>query len=114
MNKFQDYGYILNIKFLDESNIIMINHYLNFKYANSGDSGIDLLNLNDLNFKSFENKIIKFGFKAEMIDLETNEYCNYMIIPRSSISKTNFQMINSIEYINNFDEIQNFLKIYFF
>jgi dUTP pyrophosphatase len=103
MNKFQDYGYILNIKFLDESNIIMINHYLNFKYANSGDSGIDLLNLNNLNIKSFENKIIKFGIKAEMIDLETNENCNYMIIPRSSISKTNFQMINSIEYINNFD-----------
>ena len=43
-----------------------------------------------------------------MIDLTTNKYCNYIISPRSSISKTNFQMTNSIEVINyNYlDELQ--------
>jgi dUTP pyrophosphatase len=89
--------YNLNLKI---NNQFIINHYSNFKYSNVGDSGIDLLNINTLLFKSFETKIINFGFSAEMINIENNKYSNFIIMPRSSLSKTNFQMINSIKIIN--------------
>ena len=93
MTQFQPIKYQLNIKIMcDNDNII--NHYKQFSSHHLGDSGIDLFN-ETVVVPFLQVGTIDFQIQAEMIDLETNMYSSYRLAPRSSISKTGFQLANS-------------------
>jgi dUTP pyrophosphatase len=93
MTTFQPIKYQLNVKLIN-TNDNFVNHYTTFTNHHNGDSGIDLLSeILEVAFLSVGT--IDFGIQCEMIDLETNMYTSYRLAPRSSISKTGFQLANS-------------------
>ena len=96
--KFQKVKYQLNI-LLSTDNIKIKEFYENFTSHYNGDSGIDLYN-EELLVEIFSVGTIDFKIKCEMIDLETNEYTSYYLVPRSSIGKTSFQLTNSVGIID--------------
>ncbi len=108
MATFQKTKYQLNIKVNTNDfdiNSFYINKYnsdLDGKSQNNhdGDSGIDLYNLPLDNIEQFKIGTIDFQIKCEMINLETNTYSSYYLVPRSSLANTNFQMANSIGIID--------------
>jgi dUTP pyrophosphatase len=90
--------YKLNIK-LNDSRIF--DYYNKFVNHHAGDSGIDLITVDSLEiFPSEEIHTIDFQIQCEMIDLETNNFVSYYLVPRSSISKTSLMMANSIGIID--------------
>jgi len=89
----------LNIKSVSNNGAVK-EFYHNFTSHHEGDSGIDLYNFNDVTVAPFQVGTIDFEIQCEMINIETNEYESYMLIPRSSISKTCFQMANSFGLID--------------
>ena len=96
MNQFQTIKYQLNI--LANENIKK--YYEELQLNHLGDSGIDLYNDSEIIVKPFKVGTVNFNIKCEMIDLENNTYTSYYLVPRSSISKTNFQLANSIGIID--------------
>tara|TARA_Y100001970_G_C14146557_1_gene810177 strand:- start:579 stop:1016 length:438 start_codon:yes stop_codon:yes gene_type:complete len=82
----------LFIKILNES---AREYYENHGHFHSGDAGLDLYALEDLEFQPKETKLIKFG-----ISCEPEDGVAYFLIPRSSISKTPLRMSNSIGLID--------------
>jgi dUTP pyrophosphatase len=96
---YYDQKYQLNIRIIDNDTNIL-NYYSNFKNYYTGDSGIDLYNPTDIIIEPLQNSSIKFKIECEMIDLETNNYTSYYLVPRSSISNTNLIMTNSIGIID--------------
>jgi ribonuclease HI/dUTPase len=103
MTQFQPIKYQLNILVNDNNR----DYYNKFQLNHLGDSGIDLYNDNEATVEQLEISIepfkvgtVNFNIKCEMIDLETNTYSSYYLVPRSSISKTNFQLANSIGIID--------------
>jgi dUTP pyrophosphatase len=99
MYQFENPKYVLNIK-LESTDLNIINHYNNFNYNYNGDSGIDLITPSDIIVDPECVGTIDHEIKCEMINLETNKFTSYILVPRSSISKTNFQMANSIGIID--------------
>ena len=98
MTTFFESKYQLNIKLMNED---LHNYYLSFMNHYNGDSGIDLITVDDIiNIEPFKIATIDFQIRCEMIDLETNNYSSYYLVPRSSISKTNLMMANSIGIID--------------
>ena len=98
MQTFSSVKYQLNIKVLNND---IINYYFKFTNYHNGDSGIDLITPNDiLNIEPFTVSTIDYQIQCEMIDLETNTLSSYYLVPRSSISKTNLMMANSIGIID--------------
>jgi dUTP pyrophosphatase len=91
--------YLLNIKVCSQKTEVY-NFYNNFTCHHLGDSGIDLYNFNNLLVESFAVGTIDFEIQCEMIDIETNTLSSYYLVPRSSISKTDFQLANSIGIID--------------
>ena len=71
------------------------NKYLNHGHFHSGDAGLDLYILENVDFDSGETKLIKFGISCQPEDGRA-----YYLIPRSSISKTPLRMSNSIGLID--------------
>ena len=96
--QFQNIKYNLNIN-INTTNPDIIEFYNKFKYHHHGDSGIDLYNP-DIEIESLMVGTIDFNIKCEMIDLETNNYTSYYLVPRSSLAKTSFQLANSIGIID--------------
>ena len=94
---FSKVKYQLNILILSDD--IKNLYTQNNKYHYIGDSGIDLYN-NEISVDPFNVETIDFNIKCEMINLETNEFESYYLVPRSSIAKTPFQMANSIGIID--------------
>lgn len=97
---FQKPKYQLNIK-INSTFDELYNHYNNFTQHHNGDSGIDIFN----EFYTCEHSnsyflTIDFNIACEMIDLDTNEFCSYMLVPRSSFSNSGFIMGNSIGIID--------------
>ncbi len=75
--------------------------YENFSSHHLGDSGIDLYNFNKTDLINHLGvATIDFEIQCEMIDLTTNEFASYYLVPRSSIANTDFQMANSIGIID--------------
>ena len=115
MTVFYPIKYQLNILATDS----VKNHYMQFNQHHLGDSGIDLYHFNDIIVEPFKVGTVDFDIKCEMIDLELDTFSSYYLVPRSSISKTNFQLANSIGVIDagyrgnimakirNFDPINN-------
>ena len=114
MTQFQSIKYQLNI-LVDNNNK---DYYSKFELNHQGDSGIDLYN-KEVEVEPFKVGTINFNIRCEMIDLETDSYSSYYLVPRSSISKTNFQLANSVGIIDagyrgeimakirNFDPLNN-------
>jgi len=78
--------------------------YKNHTHYNEGDSGIDLFAPTDLFIKSGETKKLSFGISCELICEDGNRTYNvsYLMLPRSSIHKTNLRLANSIGLIDAF------------
>ena len=95
---FQNIKYQLNI-IINSTNPDIIDFYNNFNYNHAGDCGIDLYNPN-IEIDSLMVKTIDFNISCEMIDLETDKYTSYYLVPRSSLAKTSFQLANSIGIID--------------
>jgi dUTP pyrophosphatase len=91
--------YKLNIK-LNNADTRIFDYYNKFVSHHNGDSGIDLINVRSLEIFPLEIGTIDFQIQCEMIDLETNNLVSYYLVPRSSISKTNLMMANSIGIID--------------
>ena len=64
-------------------------------HFHEGDSGLDLYILENELFKSGETKLIKLGISCENLYNKS-----YLLMPRSSISKTPLRMSNSIGLID--------------
>ena len=87
----------LRIKILDDdSNLYPF--YNDWDPKHDGDSGLDLYCPEQLIIEPGETHLIKMGIACEM----TDEYLpiSYMLVPRSSISKTPLRMANSIGIID--------------
>ena len=91
--------YQLNIK-LNNAPARVFDYYNKFLNHHNGDSGIDLITVDSLEIFPLELASIDFQIQCEMIDLETNHLVSYYLVPRSSISKTNLMMANSIGIID--------------
>lgn len=99
MPEFQKPVYQLNIK-LSEENLELYNYYNTFSNHHNGDSGIDLFNTSECCVDSFKVGTVDFKIMCEMINIETNTFTSYELVPRSSISNTNFIMANSFGVID--------------
>ena len=99
MTTFEEAVYQLNI-LLPDNDIILLDYYNNLSSHHSGDSGIDLFNTATEEIEPFQVGTVNFNIKCEMIDIKTNKYVSYYLVPRSSISNTNFQLANSIGIID--------------
>ena len=98
-DSFYEPKYQLYIKVcIDNSDVI--SYYKTFNNHYFGDSGIDLLTIDDISVDPFKVGTLDFQIQCEMIDMETNKFSSYYLVPRSSISKTNFMMANSIGIID--------------
>ena len=93
MTTFQPIKYQLNVKLIN-TNDNVVNHYATFTNHHNGDSGIDLFN-ETVSVEFLKVGTVDFGIQCEMINLKTNMYTSYRLAPRSSISKTSFQLANS-------------------
>lgn len=73
-------------------------HYNDWDSIHDGDAGVDLYCPDQLIIEPGETHLIKMGIACEMNDdyLPTS----YMLVPRSSISKTPLRMSNSIGIID--------------
>ena len=69
--------------------------YENHGHFHSGDAGLDLYIIEDIEIKPLETKLIKLGISCEPSDGKA-----YYLMPRSSISKTPLRMSNSIGLID--------------
>ena len=88
----------LRIKILDDdSNLYPF--YNDWDPNHDGDSGLDLYCPDQLIIEPGETHLIKMGIACEM----TDEYLpvSFMLVPRSSISKTPLRMSNSIGIIDS-------------
>jgi dUTP pyrophosphatase len=99
MTTFQPVKYQLNIKLVSD-NEDLINHYQQFTSHHGGDSGVDLFSTELLNVKAFDVETVNFNIQCEMIDLTDNTFTSYYLYPRSSLSKTSFQLANSVGVID--------------
>ena len=73
------------------------NYYENFK-LNNEDSGVDLVIPN--NYIYLKDRQIKVNHKINVCLLKKDKPCAYYLYPRSSISKTNFRLANSVGIID--------------
>ena len=113
--------YILEI-FVDPSLSDSVRtYYEKYNNKNAGDSGIDLLNVSEINVRPFEQVTLNFGIKCQMTHLNTEtgttELSGYYLYPRSSISKTPLVLKNSVGIIdsgyrgNIMAKVQNIPKV---
>ena len=86
----------LRIKILDDE---VSSYYKNRTTTYDGDAGMDLHCPHQLIIEPNETLLIKMGIACEM----TDEYLpvSFMLVPRSSISKTPLRMSNSIGIIDS-------------
>ncbi len=99
--QFDEPVYQLNLKISDQNHKeLLLEFYNNISNHYHGDSGVDLYSNIELVVEPFNVRTIEFYIQCEMINLETNKYVSYYLVPRSSISNTSFQMANSIGIID--------------
>jgi dUTP pyrophosphatase len=92
-------SYTLKIKFDKNITNSIINYYENFTSHHEGDSGIDLIVPNEIQVAGLKVGTIDHLIQCEMVN-EDNKNVSYYLYPRSSISKTNFMMANSVGIID--------------
>ncbi|MFL2983279.1 MAG: dCTP deaminase domain-containing protein [Candidatus Neomarinimicrobiota bacterium] len=69
--------------------------YQNHGHFHNGDAGLDLFIIDELKINPGETVRIKLGIACENLDLKP-----YLLMPRSSISKTPLRLCNSIGLID--------------
>lgn len=99
MTQFTTAKYQLNIKIISKDDKVN-DFYQKFTTHHLGDSGIDLYNFNEVVIDFLQVGTIDFEIQCEMIELETNTYASYYLVPRSSLSNTSFQLANSVGIID--------------
>jgi len=95
--------YILEVKLNDDFPEELKNHYLNY-VCNGQDSGVDLIIPEDVFPKVAKVTTIDHKISCQMIKQNvdnTEYYVSYWLLPRSSISKTNYRMANSVGLIDS-------------
>ena len=85
----------MNLK-IKPLNIKVKKIYENHGHFHEGDSGLDLFIIENQLIKSKETQIIHLGICCENLD-----GVSYLLMPRSSISKTPLRLSNSIGLIDN-------------
>jgi dUTP pyrophosphatase len=83
---------LLRIKALNKS---VKNMYKNHGHFHEGDAGLDLFVIEKQTISSGQTVRIKFGISCENMDKQP-----YLLMPRSSISKTPLRLCNSIGLID--------------
>lgn len=76
-------------------NEIARQHYANHGHYHAGDAGLDLFVLEEMTFEPGETKAIELGIQCEPEDGRA-----YLLMPRSSISRTPLRMANSVGLID--------------
>lgn len=78
--------------------------YRNHTHYNEGDSGIDLFAPTELLVKSGKTEKLSFDISCELIceDGDRTYNVSYLMLPRSSIHKTNLRLANSVGLIDAF------------
>jgi dUTP pyrophosphatase len=92
-------SYTLKIKINESASQNVKDHYQNFSSHHLGDSGIDLIVPKDVEVDSLRVGTIDHLIQCEMLN-ENLQSVSYYLYPRSSISKTNFMMANSVGIID--------------
>ena len=73
--------YQLNIKIITPLSYVK-EFYTMFATHHNGDSGIDLTFNDELSINSFAVGTLNFGIQCEMIEIETNTFVSYYLLPR--------------------------------
>jgi dUTP pyrophosphatase len=95
-------SFILNILFEDKLDENIKKWYVNYKTKYTGDSGIDLVCPELIQFSELNStETINFQIKTSLLNTETGEYSSYYLYPRSSISSTPLIMANSVGIIDS-------------
>lgn len=92
-------SYTLKIKLDENLSDSIKNYYMNFTQHHTGDAGIDLIAPDNVIVNIFSVGTIDYMLQCEMIDHNENNV-SYYLYPRSSISKTDFIMANSVGIID--------------
>jgi dUTP pyrophosphatase len=92
-------SYTLNIKINPIADPSVKDYYTTFTTHHDGDSGIDLLVTDNLTVNMFTVGTIDHNIQCEMLD-STGANVSYYLYPRSSISKTDLMMANSVGIID--------------
>jgi dUTP pyrophosphatase len=92
-------SYTLNIKINPIADPSVKDYYTTFTTHHDGDSGIDLLVTDNLTVSMFTVGTIDHNIQCEMLD-STGANVSYYLYPRSSISKTDLMMANSVGIID--------------
>jgi len=92
-------SYTLNIKINPIADPSVKDYYKTFTTHHDGDSGIDLLVTDNLTVSMFTVGTIDHNIQCEMLD-STGANVSYFLYPRSSISKTDLMMANSVGIID--------------
>lgn len=74
--------------------------YENHGTFHDGDSGLDLFIVEDAIVPAGSTVFLKLGFKAAAYDSESGKPLSWLLLPRSSISKTPLRLANSIGLID--------------
>ncbi|KAH8739957.1 deoxyuridinetriphosphatasehypothetical protein bacterial origin [Cryptosporidium ryanae] len=91
--------------------------YKDHKTFHDGDSGLDLFIVEDQTIKAGDTAFIKLGFKAAAYSIDGDKPLSYLLLPRSSISKSPLRLSNSVglidagyrgELMASVDNIKNF------
>jgi dUTP pyrophosphatase len=97
--QFEKPVYQLNLKICSQDPKLL-EYYSNISTHYNGDSGVDLLTNYSIDVEPFKVGTLDYQIQCEMINIETNKFVSYYLVPRSSISNTVFQMANSVGIID--------------
>jgi dUTP pyrophosphatase len=89
---------MLHIKFADNLSSEIKNYYSKKTLEVSTDSGFDLICPDDFMLNPMKSTTIDFKIQCKFVN--NNDTSAYLLMPRSSISKTNLMMMNSIGLID--------------
>lgn len=95
--------YILEVMFSKDFPNDLKTYYTNYM-CNGIDSGIDLITPNDITAVETMVTTIDYKISCQMCKYKDNKfvgYVGYWLLPRSSISKTNYRMANSMGLIDS-------------
>ncbi|ADO67102.1 putative deoxyuridine 5'-triphosphate nucleotidohydrolase [Cafeteria roenbergensis virus] len=95
--------YILEIKLSKDFPLDIKDHYSNYE-CNGSDSGVDLIVPQNMNGTIGSVITLNHQISCQLCKYVDNKfvgYVSYWLLPRSSISKTNFRMANSVGLIDS-------------
>lgn len=99
--QFEEPVYQLNIKISNQDyKKMLLEYYGNISSFYNGDSGVDLYSNDEIIVEQFKVGTVDMNIQCEMINIQTQKFVSYYLVPRSSISNTSFQLANSVGIID--------------